>query len=317
MLTAAVRDLHLNYPGEFLTDVRTSCPGLWTNNPKITLLSDLDPRVDVVDCMYPLINSSNILPFHFIHGFIDFLSQCLGINIRPTAFKGDIHLSDDETSWISQIHEITNEDTPFWIIAAGGKYDYTIKWWSTKRYQEVVNHFKNRICFVQVGEKDHHHPALDNVIDLRGKTDLRQLVRLMYHAEGVLTPVSFLMHLSAAVPVKSNPSLNRPCVVVAGGREPTNWEAYPSHQFIHTIGALPCCATGGCWKSRVKALGDGDEKDKPENLCVNVVDELPRCMDMITTSEVIRRIETYYKGGILKFHSFNSNFELTKEPVYV
>jgi hypothetical protein len=28
MLTAAVRDLHRAHPGEFLTDVRTSCPGL-------------------------------------------------------------------------------------------------------------------------------------------------------------------------------------------------------------------------------------------------------------------------------------------------
>src|SRR5688500_9158507 len=143
MLTAAVRDLHLNYPGEFLTDVRSSCPDLWENNPKITVLSDLDPRVDVVDCIYPLINSSNTVPFHFIHGFIDFLNKYLGINISPTAFKGDIHLSEDETNWISQVHEITDEDTPFWIIAAGGKYDYTIKWWSTRRYQEVVNHFKN------------------------------------------------------------------------------------------------------------------------------------------------------------------------------
>ena len=33
MLTAAVRDLHLTYPGEFVTDVRTSCPELWESNP--------------------------------------------------------------------------------------------------------------------------------------------------------------------------------------------------------------------------------------------------------------------------------------------
>ena len=34
----------------------------------------------------------------------------------------------------------------------------------------------------------------------------------------------------------------RPCVVVAGGREPAHWEAYPDHQFIHNNGALRCCA---------------------------------------------------------------------------
>ena len=32
MLTAAVRDLHLQYPGDFITDVRTSCPFLWENS---------------------------------------------------------------------------------------------------------------------------------------------------------------------------------------------------------------------------------------------------------------------------------------------
>ena len=36
MLTAAVRDLHRCYPGEFLTDVRTSCPELWENNPYLS-----------------------------------------------------------------------------------------------------------------------------------------------------------------------------------------------------------------------------------------------------------------------------------------
>jgi hypothetical protein len=48
-------------------------------------------------------------------------------------------------------------------------------------------------------------------------------------------------------------------------------------------------------------LGDGDEKDHPDQLCVNVVDaRLPRCMDMITAREVIERIELYFAGGLLR-----------------
>ena len=39
------------------------------------------------------------------------------------------------------------------------------------------------------------------VLDLRGKTDLRQLIRLVYHAQGVLCPVTLAMHLAAAVEV--------------------------------------------------------------------------------------------------------------------
>jgi hypothetical protein len=94
---------------------------------------------------------------------------------------------------------------------------------------------------------------------------------------------------------------NRPCVVVAGGREPSQWEAYPHHQYIHMNGTLSCCANGGCWKSRTIPLGDGDSKDNPENLCVDVVDHLPRCMDMITAEEVIRRIKLYFDGGVCNY----------------
>jgi ADP-heptose:LPS heptosyltransferase len=317
MLTAAVRDLHIHYPGEFLTDVRTACSALWENNPYITSLSELDPRVEILDCSYPLIHSSNTTPNHFICGFIDFLNKELDLKITPTVFRGDIHLSGQEKNWLSQIEEITGENTPFWLIASGGKYDYTIKWWSADRFQQVVDHFRYRIAFVQVGEMDHHHPPLRHVIDLRGKTDLRQLVRLMYHAQGVVTPVNLLMHLAAAVENRSDGSFSRPCVVVAGGREPSHWEAYPHHQFIHTIGALTCCATGGCWKSRVKPLGDGDEKDNPEHLCVDVVGDLPRCMDMISAKEVIRRMELYYHGGRLNEPAFNPGIHSINAAAYV
>lgn len=301
MLTAAIRDLHCCCPEQFITDVRTPCPALWENNPYITTLNENDPDLEIIDCHYPLIHRSNQAPYHFIHGFIEFLNERLSLNIKPTAFKGDIHISDIEKSWISQVREIIGEDTKFWIINAGGKYDYTAKWWAPERYQEVIDHFRGKLQFVQIGENGHYHPDLEGVINLCGKTDLRQLIRLMYHAEGVLTSVSLPMHLAAAVETKNGASLNRPCVVIAGGREPSQWEAYPHHQYIHTNGALPCCDNGGCWKARVKPLGDGDEKDNPENLCVDVVDDLPRCLDLITTEEVIRRIELYYRGGCLAY----------------
>jgi len=301
MLTAAVRDLHRCYPGRYITDVRTSCPALWENNPFIAPLDESDPNVRTIHCEYPLIHQSNSLPYHFLFGFIEHLNEQLSLNIKPTAFRGDIHLSSLEKSWISQVHEITGEDTPFWIVVSGGKYDYTTKWWDTRRYQQVVDAYRGRLQFVQVGEAQHHHPPLDGVIDLRGRTDLRQLVRLVYHAAGVLTPVSLLMHLAAAIETKPGRLANRACVVVAGGREPPQWEAYPHQQFMHTNGALPCCDNGGCWKARVTPLGDGDAKDHPDQLCVDVSDDLtqplPRCLDMIRADDVIRRIELYCDGA--------------------
>jgi ADP-heptose:LPS heptosyltransferase len=301
MLTAAVRDLHRCHPNQFITDVRTACPHLWENNPYLTSLKENDPQVQVLPCEYPLIHRSNQTPVHFIYGFAEFLNQKLNLQIKPTEFKGDIHISEKEKSWYSQVREIIGQDLPFWVIVAGGKNDFTTKWWAPDRFQNVVDHFRHKILFVQVGEKKHRHPALTGVIDLRGKTDLRQLVRLVYHSQGVLCPVTLLMHLAAAIEVKGGTPKCRPCVVVAGGREPSQWEAYPHHQFIHTNGSLKCCDFGGCWKSRTVPLGDGDEKDRPENLCVDVVRKLPRCLDMITTDHVIQRLEMYFDGGAVEY----------------
>jgi ADP-heptose:LPS heptosyltransferase len=300
MLTAAVRDLHYWYPKQFVTDVRTLCPDLWENNPYITPLAGDDPQVETLECRYPLIDHCNETPYHCLHGFIEFLNQRLRLSIKPTEFKGDIHLSEQEKAWYSQVHEVTGEETPFWIVASGGKYDVTVKWWQSERYQAVVDHFRGKIQFVLVGQCGHHHPKLERVIDLRGQTTLRELIRLVYHAQGVLCPVTGLMHLAAAVKTKRGQPKNRPCVVIAGGREPAHWEAYPDHQFIHTNGALACCANGGCWKDRTFRLRDGDQRDKPGYLCVDVVNDLPHCMDMITPADVIRRIEFYFKGGIIK-----------------
>ncbi|WP_339910221.1 hypothetical protein [Symmachiella dynata] len=115
----------------------------------------------------------------------------------------------------------------------------------------------------------------------------------MYHASGVLCGVTFLMHLAAAVERPTGVRGLRPCVVVAGGREPPHWEAYPGHQFLHTIGALPCCATGGCWRSRAVPLQDGSKHD--HSLCEYPVDGFPLCMQLVTPDRVVDAVMMY--GG--------------------
>jgi ADP-heptose:LPS heptosyltransferase len=301
VLTGAVRDLHLCHPGRFVTDVRTRCPDFWRYNPYLTPLNEQDPEVEVIHCRCPLIRHSNAKPYHYLHAYPAFLSERLGLPIQPTAFKGDFHLSASERAAPAQVFLWSGRKIPFWLLVAGGKYDLTIKWWSWRRFQQVVDHFRNRILFVQVGAEDHFHPQLRGVLDLRAQTDPRQLAQLMYHAHGVLCPVTFMMHLAAAVECRPDLAPSRPCVVVAGGREPYQWEAYPQHQFIHTIGALDCCRQGGCWRSRTEPLFDGEVWDQPQQLCIDVTDHLPRCMHLISAADVIRRIQLYFDGGITRF----------------
>jgi ADP-heptose:LPS heptosyltransferase len=296
LLTAAVRDLHQCFPGRFQTDIRTGFAGIWEHNPYLSPLDEYEPGLRVIDCDMPLVERSDHAAKHALHGFIEFLSEQLAIKLRLTEFRGDIHLSAGERD-VSFLTELTGHDVPYWLLNAGGKYDCTVKWWDPVRFQKVVDHFRGRIQFVQVGSVEHWHPRLRGLIDLRGRTTVRELVRLVHRADGIVCGVTGLMHLAAAVPLPSRIQGTRPCVVIAGGREPPHWEAYPGHQFIHTIGALSCCAVSGCWKSRTQALGDG--QDAPERLCVDVRGKWPACMELITEAEVIRRIELYLAGDIV------------------
>ncbi len=244
MLTATIRDLHAAYPGQFQTDVRTACPAIWENNPHITPLREDDPGVEVIQMHCPLIHQSNQLPYHYLHAFTQFLEQMLGLRIPVTKFSGDIHLTDEEKS----APPLEGYSLPewFWLIVSGGKYDFTAKWWNPAYYQQVVDHYRGKLAFVQIGEAGDFHPALNGVLNLVGKTSLRQLIRLVYFCAGGLCPVTGLMHLIASIETPPGRPKHRPCIIPAGGREPGPWEAYPHHQLISTVGALTCCEHGAC-----------------------------------------------------------------------
>lgn len=303
VMTAAIRDLHKAHPGKFTTFIDNPCPQIWENNSYVT--QDTGPEPRRIKCEYPAVHQSDRRPRHFIEAYHEFLTEQLNVLIPITEFKPDIHVSDTEKGWINQVEQEFQWKGPFWIMVAGGKMDFTAKWWNPAYAQEVVDYFEGKIKFVQCGEasKGHFHFPLQNVLSLVGKTDLRQFIRLMYHAVGVVCPVTLAMHLAAGVPTKTGRL--RPCVVVAGGREPVQWEQYPGHQFLHTVGGLPCCDTRSCWRSRCQKIGDGDPKDST-NTCAAPVDvaeglQIPKCMNMITPFDVIRAIERYYEGGVLTY----------------
>ena len=138
MLTAAVRDLHGCYPGRFITAVDTSAPYLWENNPYIVPFGQND-SFEIIDCHYPLVAESNQREAHFLNGFIGHLNTVLGVNVELTRMQADVHLSNEERGWPVALRSISDKPFPFWIVVAGGKYDFTIKWWDPERFQAVVD----------------------------------------------------------------------------------------------------------------------------------------------------------------------------------
>jgi len=301
VMTNAIRDLHKAFPDKYQTDIRTPCNDIFNNNPYITKLdyndslyteldrffqkdSSMSPEKHVakiddvlfIDMHYPMIHSSGTSGRHFSEGHRGWLETILGIEIPQSFLHPEIYLDQNEKEWVSPVITSAGYDKPYWALNAGSKGDYTLKQYPY--YQEVVNLLKDRVQFVQIGDNAHNHAALDGVIDMRGKTPtLRDLFRVIYHSKGVVTCVSLPMHAAAA--------LKKPCVVVAGAREGTRWELYPSHQFIYVNGCLPCATYDGCWKSK-----------QPD--CTNKVGDIAKCMTLIKPEDVVRSVERYIDGGM-------------------
>jgi ADP-heptose:LPS heptosyltransferase len=283
--TAAIECLHQQHPGKYLTAVAgTAAEAIFANNPHISARLD-KPRPVLME--YPLVHQSGQRLTHFIEGYVRHLSEQLGISVEPLANRPYLYLSDEEKSWVDQVEEITGKKAPYWVVCSGVKPDYTVKGWGHSNYQKVVGALADKVFFVQVGEAGHSHPPLDGVLNLVGKTDTRQLIRLCYNARGGLGGVSLLHHVMAA--------FEKPMVTLASGMEAVSWERYNSEVFLHRGACLPCGNRGkGCWKARVAPLGDSSSKDT--SLCERPAEGIPGCLALIRPEEVIDAIMAYEEG---------------------
>ena len=258
VLSAAVESLHRAHPGRYLTAVDTVAPQLWEHHPRVVpfdRLGRITDRLRVVRGDYPAINRSDERAVHFMQACCESLEEQLGVRVPLLVNRPHLHLTDEEKGWMNQVHEETCDPSPYWLVNAGHKDDFTAKWWGDWNYQAVVDALRGRVRFAQIGELSpgHTHPALRGVVDLRGRTDTRQLMRLVYHARGGLGPSTLLQHLCAA--------FEKPYVLLAGGREPVVWQSYPKQTLFSAVGQLDCCRDRACWRSRVVPLGDGAEQD--------------------------------------------------------
>ena len=175
-LTAAVESLHRTYPGQYLTNVRTTVPEIWQHNPHVTPIAEDEPDVRVLDMHYPSIHRCNQEPVTFIAGYTESLANSIGRPLTCKVNRPYLYLSDDEKQWGDQVaeHFTNGQRVPFWLVNAGIKPDYPAKAWPVEYYQAVVSGTAGKIQWVQVGSAEHDHPRLDGVIDLRGQTDHRR-----------------------------------------------------------------------------------------------------------------------------------------------
>jgi len=280
--TRAVADLKMTYPN-WQIDVRTPCPEIWENCPYLTSLREDDNDVEVFTITYDDINISGWNGLHFTDAFRHDIERKLGVEVQKTGIRPELWISDEEKGWINQVEVEFGYTGSFWLLNAGHKPDNELKQYH--RWQEVVDlfneTFKGSVRLVQIGHSSHIHPQLNGVYNLVGKTDLRQLIRLAWWSHGTIGPISFQFVLAAA--------LEKPHVVVAGGKEGVRWHIYPNGRYLHTNGALPCCSWDGCWKG-------GKITD-----CVDLLPgNIPHCFELITPQMIVDAIKMYYEGGVLR-----------------
>lgn len=287
-MTSAVESLHRKYPGEYLTGVETTCMEIWGNNPRITKLNPHECHI--VEMHYNAIHQCGSRMISFPAAFCEHLTDVLKRPVPLLVNRPQLYLSDYE---IKNRLPGTEHLGPYVVLNAGYKLDYVAKWAGSWIWQQTVNALKDRVTFVQIGEAHHahRHPPIEGAVYLVGKTTGRQLYQLVKHSVAALGPVTYLLHIAAA--------LEKPYICTGGGREDPTWISYPTTQYLHTMGQLACCQSKGCWKSRVVPLKDGDRKDN--SLCALPVIQpdgqtVPRCMQMIGECGVIDSLDRVLYG---------------------
>ncbi len=273
-LTAAVYSLHKAPPGKYTTAVESLWPEVFAHSPDVVPATS---GATTLHMHYPAIHQCNERGIHFMQGWTEFLGLALGINIPLMTNRPRLYFSDPDPPI---------ED--YWLVCSGGKRDFTNKLWGQEDYQQVVNLLKGKVRFVQIGAGVDDHLHLNGTENMVGKTTLRELFEWTRRARGILCGVSLMMHVAAA--------LERPAVIIAGGRETVQWNAYPKQQYVHTVGSTQCRSVQGhvgqaCWRSRVVPLGDGTFYDNDP--CERPLMGLPQCMRMISPAEVAALVLRY------------------------
>ena len=304
ILSALARDIQRQYPGRFTIVMDTHFREIWSNNPYARAFDDNAVKGRRIHLSYirGIKAAERGQKIHVLAWPHQMFQVQTGLVVPVTEPKGHLVLTPAELVPLVSGH--------YWLLVAGGKLDVTVKLWRHSYWQELAERMAAAgIQCVQAGStaRNNVHIPLNGVINMVGKTpNARLFMNLVANADGIICPVTAAMHLAAC--------FDKPCVVIAGGREAPWWERYSGsetfgehctpvrvpHRFLHTLGKLECCQTKGCWRHRTQPLGNNDQYDRPDRICkLPVLADgvyAPRCMDLITVNEVMDAVMSYRNG---------------------
>lgn len=303
-MTAFVRDLYQQFHQEYRIHIASSFRDVWANNPFVASVRSVQAKPVLGAELVPMGYGDYIEKGkHFLYAWYQDFFRKKSIQVAPTYPKPEIFLSDAE--------RVPPFSEPYWVVLPGGKTDFTTKWIYTPNLQKAINVLHGMgLKFIQVGEKSSSlfwNPYLHKVISMVGQTSVREYFRLIYHSQGVICGITSAMHIAAA--------FDKPCVVIAGGRESASWEGYvpgehlanfrysvrTPHRYLNVIGHLECCQRKGCWRTKTKFAKKS--KEKP-TICSKTVatdvGDWPKCHMMVTPETIVSGVLSYYLDKTLK-----------------
>lgn len=256
----------------------TTCVDLFRNNPDISILIDINKNnffIKIIVSILNKIQGTNIIlfyPFKYQHfnnknylnfnpknkHVIEINSERSKVKFNKNDIKNFFYFSKKEEIELSNKYSYLKN---FKLIQSETKDSFTNnKNWDTKKLQEIINFFpKNQ--WVQIGLEDDY--KFENVINLTGKTSIRDLAFLIKKAEYIICLEGFFAHLSSC--------FNTKAYVIYSGIVPLDNLIYENIIPITKSKNLKC--------SPCYLIGDCNMKEK---YCTNNISAL----DVINTIEI-------------------------------
>ncbi len=192
---------------------------------------------------------------------IDRMYDLIGINVKNRLYKPEIYLTKRELNYRNW--RLQRLPRPLVAVAPSGKITTKIpnKFYPIEKWQQLAALLKQaNITFIQVGDKK-EGPLLEGARNWRN-LGYRKTASVLKRCDAVITHVSGIMHLAAAV--------GTPCITIYGGTEDPLVSGYPCNINITT--ELPCAP---CWL---------------ENPC-----DKPICKDMLTPGLIMEKLNQLLK----------------------
>lgn len=185
--------------------------------------ADIDPE-----------NENNEIPTrHIIALMCEKLDIQGEVELRPY-----LHLTDDE----KKAGRLVDNQVAIQSSILAARLPILNKEWDPARFAAVVQALKGEFNFVQVGSP--RDPLLPGVIDMRGKSSVRQTAAILGQSRAFVGLVGFVMHLARAVDCRA--------AIVFGGREAPWQSGYTCNENLHeAVECAPCWQWSRCDHDRV------------------------------------------------------------------